>query len=186
MGAPYFHQDQNIDLAVVQTDFEKKWDTSYFGHCKSSDRSSGPFIPIGGHLDDWLDDAFILTRVILMGFPSVPLTREMELVAVAGDVNGIVDKYSTPHPYFIISSLPRGGFSGAPVIQEWNFLLGVLTESLATADNPLETGFAAVMTVEPLLVLLGQSGLRPRDISDDMWTLFVGERDSEQSSSSDF
>jgi hypothetical protein len=134
-----------------------------------------PFIPIGGHLDDWLDNAFILTRVILMGFTSVPLTRDMELLAVAGDVNAIVDKYSAPHPYFIISSIPRGGFSGGPVIQEWNFLLGVLTESLTTDANALETGFAVVLTVEPLLVLLGKNRLRPRDIDDEMWSLFTRE-----------
>jgi hypothetical protein len=173
-GATHCHEDETIDLAVIQTDFEQKW-LGHFHPRETLGPAHAPFIPIGGHLDDWLDNAFILTRVILMGFPSVPLTREMELLAVAGEVNAIVDKYSTPHPYFIISSIPRGGFSGGPVIQEWNFLLGVLTESLTTDANALETGFAAVLTVEPLLVLLGKNRLRPRDIDDEIWSLFIPE-----------
>ena len=66
-------------------------------------------------------------------------------------------KYNGPHPHFLISSLARQGFFGGPVISEYDFLLGVLTESLTDEDQALENGFASVISIEPLLVLLHEN-----------------------------
>jgi hypothetical protein len=72
-------------------------------------------IEVGGHLDDWIGDEFVLSKALLMSFPRVPLARFPVVVAVAGEINAVVDRYDVPHPYFVISSIPRGGFSGGPV-----------------------------------------------------------------------
>ncbi|MFL5658169.1 MAG: hypothetical protein ACJ8CB_28795, partial [Ktedonobacteraceae bacterium] len=71
-------------------------------------------------------------------------------------------KYSGPHPHFVISSIAREGFFGGPVISEYDFLLGVLTESLTDGDQALENGFASVISIEPLLVLLHENKIRIR------------------------
>ena len=172
-GRTLYHRDERVDLAVIETSFADHWfeKISYHGdERRTTGRSS--FVPMGGHLDDWIGDEFILSRVLLMGYPHVPLTRETVLLAVQGEINGIVDKYVTPHPYFIISSVPRGGFSGGPVLSEWGFLLGVMTESLTT--DSAESGFAAVLTIEPLLTLLAENGIRPPEFDDELWQTLTG------------
>lgn len=101
----------------------------------------------------------MLSKVLVMGYPPIPLSQGPVLVAVQGEINAIVDKYCGPHPHFVISSIPRGGFSGGPVISEYKFLLGIFVESLLDADQPVELGFASVLSIEPLLVLLQENGI---------------------------
>lgn len=139
------HPDPAVDLALIETDFR------------------GPEIEIGGHLDDWIDDdQFVLSRVLTMGFPPVPLTTGPVLVAATGEVSVLADSYLGPRsPYFLVSSVARGGFSGAPVISELGFLLGIMTQSFVKDGQPPEMGFAAALTVEPLWDLLDQNDILP-------------------------
>src|SRR6202044_635753 len=97
------------------------------------------YIPIGGHLNDWLDDEFILWKVLFMGYPRIPLSKEPVLVVYEGEVSAIADMLGERHPYFIISPIARGGFSGGPVISEHDFLLGVVTQSFLEEDKSPET-----------------------------------------------
>ena len=94
-----------------------------------------------------------------MGFPPIPFSNSPNLVAVKAEVNAVIDKYIGPHPHFIISSVPRGGFSGGPVISEYGFLLGVLTESLIESDKPAEIGFASAISIEPLINLIYENNI---------------------------
>src|SRR3954471_13048742 len=99
-----------------------------------------------------------------MGYPRIPMSDALELVVTTGEVNSVVSKYGNMrHPYFILSPVPRGGFSGAPVIHEGNLLLGVYTESLNEGGKHLENGFAAALTIEPLLVLLDDHKILIKD-----------------------
>ena len=120
-------------------------------------------IPLGSHLDDWFGDDFVLSRIVAFGYPRIPLSKEYVLVEVQGEINAVIDKYSCPHPHFVISSIARGDFSGGPVISEYDFLLGVLTEPLADGDQALENGFASVISIEPLLDLLYENKIRIRE-----------------------
>jgi len=138
----FFPEDPTVDLAILQTNFGG--DPEHY-------------VRLGGHLDDWIDSQFILSRALLMGYPPIPRALHAELVAVSVEVNAIVDRYDGPHPHFIISAIPRGGFSGGPVFSEWGFLLGVMTASLFDGSKPSELGFAAAITVEPLLKLIHSS-----------------------------
>lgn len=164
----FYPSNPLINLALLETDFS----LSYFlekvtitdGEDNSKEKAS--FIPLGGHLDDWLGDELVLTKVIAMGYPPIPFSREPVLVAVKGEINAIIDKYDRPHPCFIISSMPREGFVGGPVISEHDFLLGVFIESLFETGKSTEIGFATVLTIEPLLVLLQQNGIRIHDNSN--------------------
>ena len=151
-----------IDLAVLETDFSLKHHiekaTIFDGEGKPQEKTD--FIPLGGHLDDWLGDELVLSNVVVFGYPSIPLSREPVLVAVQGQVNAVIDKDNgTPHPHFIISAIPREGFIGGPVISEYGFLLGVFVESLFNENQVMENGFASVLSIEPLLVLLHDNGI---------------------------
>ncbi len=138
-------ENPKIDLAVLETDFNLDGKHS--------------FIPLGGHLDDWLGDEFVLTEVVVIGYPRIPCSLGGDLVAASGEVNAVIDRYNAPHVHFIISTIARGGFSGGPVISEWGFLLGVFIESLTHMDQSSENGFSAIISIEPLLVLLHENNI---------------------------
>src|SRR5205085_10488897 len=141
----FYPSSSKIDLAVLQTDFSLDYyleKTTIIENGKPKEKVDG--IPLGGHLDDCIGDELVLSRVVAFGYPRIPLSKEYVLVAVQGEINAVIDKYSSPHPHFVISSIAREGFFGGPVISEYDFLLGVLTESLTDGDQALENGFASV------------------------------------------
>jgi S1-C subfamily serine protease len=115
-----------------------------------------PALKLGRHLDDWMmSDEMVLHRTLLLGYPPVPLTNNVQLIAVTCEVNArVTDLRTSAHPHFIISSMARGGFSGGPVLHEAGFVLGLVTESLVRDSRPEEFGFMTVLTVEPIFKLL--------------------------------
>lgn len=152
----------SVDLAILETAFSPR-DFLERTTIRVGDRVFAPagVIPIGGHLDDWLGDELVLSRVLVLGFPRVPLSQDTSLVAVLAEVNAIADRYDVPHPHFIISAVPRGGFSGGPAISEYGFLLGVVTHSLIEDGNDTTAGLMAVLSVEPLWNLLHEKAIYP-------------------------
>jgi hypothetical protein len=169
-------KDRRVDLAVLKTDFNLDHYMSRVTHANDERRNSAKtdYIPIGFHLDDWLGDEFVLSKILMMGYPPIPTSRGPVLVATTGTVSAVIDKYTGPHPHFVISPIPRGGFSGGPILSEYGFLLGVLTESLVKNGRESESGFASAVSVEPLLCLLAESELQPKGFSDEEWREFVG------------
>ncbi len=174
VGRIYLPADPRIDLAILETNFSL---THYMTKTTIVGREhlKTDHIPLGGHLDDWLGDEFTLSKALLMGYPPVPRSKDLVLVAIAAEVNAVVDKYDGPHPHFIISAIPRGGFSGAPVISEYGFLLGVMTESLVKEGRAEEVGFAAVVSIQPLLDLVDDAGIDTGKNTEFMKRLFSGD-----------
>lgn len=125
-----------------------------------------PAIPLGSHLDDWLgENDFILNDVLVLGYPPIPLSTRPVIVAARGEVNAMVDLINVEHPHYIVSVVPRGGFSGGVVLSEWDFALGVITSSLVKNGVPEEMGYLTVLTVEPILHCLAAHHLLPRDLA---------------------
>ena len=145
LRGPLFHPDDRVDVAAFVVD-----------------GLNPPAIPLGSHLDDWLnDEAFLLREVVVLGYPPIPFSREPKLIATRAEVNAVIDKYNGPHPHFIISAMARGGFSGGPCLIQWNFGLGLVTESLGANHQPAELGYLAVISVEPLFVCMQHHGIVP-------------------------
>jgi Trypsin-like peptidase domain len=173
------HPDELVDLAVLETNFNiddhLKNVTYQFtdGTKQSGTERHSTFIPIGDHLDDWIGDELILSEVLLMGYPRIPLSRAPVLTAAVGHVNAIIDRYIGPHPFFIVSCMARGGFSGGPAITEYGVLLGVITSSFVANNQELELGFNGVITIEPLLSLLADHQLRPTGVHPEIWDIFT-------------
>jgi hypothetical protein len=63
--------------------------------------------------------------------------------------------------HFILSGIPRGGFSGGPAFTEDGFALGVVTSSFVNGDQPVELGFFAVVSVETIVKCLEAHDLFP-------------------------
>jgi S1-C subfamily serine protease len=174
-----FHNDKKVDLAIIKTDL----DLSHY--LKKTTIYNPPegfrqidHVDVGGHLDDWIGDELVLSKVLLMGYPPIPFSNQAVLLASEGEVNAIVDKYNGPHPHFIISNVGRGGYSGGPVISEFGFLLGILTESLMMNNQSEELGYSSAITVEPLLVLLQENGIYPGKNRETINVLLEGSNNS--------
>lgn len=150
---PWFFAEGSIDLAATRIEMLAG---------QTLGLSKGlPYIPLGGHLDDWInDDAFVLSEVLVMGFPPIPFSTEALLVTARGEINTVADLRGFAHPHFIISVMPRGGFSGGVVLSEWDFLLGFVTMSLM-GDQAYELGHMSAVSVEPVYELLARNSILP-------------------------
>ncbi len=156
-SGPHYHPDGQTDVAAVVVEGLRP-----------------AAIPLGGHLDDWLnDEAFQLQPVLIMGYPRVPACDEPVLVAVRAEVNAVVDPERRSHPHFIVSAIPRTGFCGGPCLffGPEGFVLGVVTEALTDGSASAEFGFMAVLSVEPIWTCLQHYGLVP-DEQKDGWEGF--------------
>jgi len=171
----HYHSDNKVDLVVLETDFEAHPFPNKSSREGTSTRRSVS-IPIGSHVDDWIGDQFVLSKVLVMGYPLVPRSRSTVLLATEAELNALVPSFRVPHPYYIVSSTARGGFSGAPVISATGAVVGIIVESLYGNDKPEETGFNAAITVEPLIAILVDRGTRPAWIDRDVWMRFVKGR----------
>jgi Trypsin-like peptidase domain len=148
-AGPFFHSDPLVDVAVFQV---------------SGISPNAHFIPLGGHLDDWVGHGdFVLSRALVLGYPPVPFTLEPVLVAATCDLNAVVDLRAGPGQqlHFILSATPRGGFSGGVAFSEYGFALGVITQSLTQNNATAELGFFATTSIEAVYVCLQESGLLP-------------------------
>ena len=153
-SGPFFHSDPKIDIA-----------------CFTLSVTPESHITLGGHLDDLLGQyELVLFRTLALGYPPIPLSKRPTLFASSGEVNALVDLYGgTKHPHFLISSMARGGFSGGPVMVAYDednenggtALLGIVTQSLVKDANSTETGYFAVLTVEPIYDCLEENQLLP-------------------------
>ncbi|MBN8538467.1 MAG: trypsin-like peptidase domain-containing protein [Deltaproteobacteria bacterium] len=160
VGDILYHKDVKVDLAVIRSNFNlNHWmeKTKVRGRerQKKIDR-----IQLGGHLDDWIGDEFILSSALIVGYPQIPRSKFQVPIAAYAQVGAVMDEYSSPHPYFILNTTARGGYSGGPVISEGGFLLGVVTDCFYHHGKPYETGFMAAITVEPLLLMLQDHGIK--------------------------
>lgn len=169
------HSDERVDLAILKTNLDlNHYLTKTAIHGSPEGFVKTDHIEIGGHLDDWIGDELVLSKVLLMGYPPVPFSSDPVLLASEGEVNAVVDKYNGPHPHFIISNMGRGGYSGGPVLSEFGFLLGVLTESLVVNNQSEELGYSSAISVEPLLVLLQENGVYPGKNRETIEVLLEG------------
>lgn len=169
------HRDQLIDLAILKTNLDlNHYLTKTTIHGAPESFVQTDHIEIGGHLDDWIGDELVLSKVLLMGYPPIPFSSGPVLLASEGEVNAVVDKYNGPHPHFVISNMGRGGYSGGPVLSEFGFLLGVLTESLVVNNQSEELGYSSAISVEPLLVLLQENGVYPGKNRETIEVLLEG------------
>lgn len=154
---PFLHSDSQVDIAVFTVE-------------GLDDRA--PFVPLGSHLDDWIGRSeFVLTEAVVLGYPPVPLTTEPILIGARAEVNAQVDLRHSPHVHFILSTMPRGGFSGGVAISEYGFALGVITSSLLNDRLPAELGYMNTITVEPVFSCLAENRILP-DCQADGWDGF--------------
>lgn len=133
------------------------------------------FLPLGRHIGNRHDLYNIrLQRVLIMGYPPIPLAYRPFLVSTAGEVNSVIQKTTDrdPHfwyPHYVISGTARGGFSGAPVLfpclddhaVDGAAVLGVVTEALTSSGQSPEAGYMAAVTIGAVYNCLDCSAMMP-------------------------
>jgi hypothetical protein len=159
----FLPDDESIDLAILKSNFSLDHYMHKVNFWGKEDVDKVDRIEIGGHLDDWIDDGLVLMDVVMFGYPPIPLSSGAELVAVAGQINAVIDPYiRSSHPLFVVSPTPRGGFSGGPVLaKDGGWLIGVTTSSLLRGPYEPELGYSAALTVEPIWDLMARNGINP-------------------------
>lgn len=134
---PLYHPEKEIEVAIIITE-----------------ETDLKIIPPSPYYDDWVsDEGFILAPTIVMGYPPIPFSKEPKLFVASGEINAVVDKYTGGHVHFVISTMPRGGFSGGVCIAG-NLALGVIVESLVSNNRDTELGYMSVLSMEPVLTCL--------------------------------
>jgi hypothetical protein len=155
---PFIHSGAGIDVAVFATE---------------GLHPETPHVPLGSHLDDWLGpDALVMSEVLVLGYPPIPLTREPHLVAAHAEINALVTLALNSKVHFVVSATPRGGFSGGLALSEYDFALGVISSSLTKNHEAAELGFMAVISVESIYECLAEHKLLPEIQKkgwDDFW-----------------
>lgn len=152
---PFGLEDERIDVAVFQVE--------------SIDPAT-PAPPLGGHLDDWASgQEFILDEAIIAGYPSIPMSKgDVRIVAARAEINTAVDRWDTHYAHFILSTMPRGGFSGGMVLGEGGYVMGVITSALHAVGKEWESGFMTAVAVEPIYHCLAAHRMLPRE-QGEMW-----------------
>lgn len=147
VSAPVFHNDPRIDVAAFVA---------------TGMHPNTPIVRLGAHLDDWIkNEDWILSEAIVLGYPPIPFTMQPELVAIRAEVNAVIVPYDAPKVHFIVSGIPRGGFSGGLVLSESDFVLGLVSRSLLRNRDSEELGFFSVLSVEPIFECLAVHKLLP-------------------------
>lgn len=157
VGRPMLHPDAQVDIAALKL----KGPLTADGDELPSGGQPTPIVQLGGWLDDWLGSELVLEPVVVMGYPPIPFGREPLLIATRAEINTVLDKRGERHPYFILSAMARGGFSGALALTSFENALGVAVESLVTDSEPAQLGYFAVLSVEPIFDCLAHHGVLP-------------------------
>ncbi|WP_434999700.1 S1 family peptidase [Vibrio scophthalmi] len=151
IDGPHFSTESDVDVAVFKV---------------SGYDPLMPVVPLGHHLDDSIDDHdFVLSQVLVMGYPPVPSTNDPCLVTVRAEVNSIINVRHSDYLHFIVSATARGGFSGGLVISEGEFALGIVTESLVENHSSAETGFMSVLSIESIFACISHHYSIPLNVA---------------------
>lgn len=146
-NGPFFPDNDEIDVAVFKV---KKM------------HSAAAIVKLGIHWDDWVyRGLWHLSDAIVLGYPPIPMVNEPTLVAARAEIHTFVVPRHAPAVHFILSAVPRGGFSGGVAIHEGGDALGVITSSFVQNSEPEQLGFFSVLSIEAIVKCLEKHGLYP-------------------------
>lgn len=144
---PYFAENPALDVAVFRV---------------REVHDAAGIVKLGVHWDDWVyRNLWQLSDAVVLGYPPIPMVTEPVLVAARADIHTFIVPRHAPAVHFLLSAMPRGGFSGGVAIHESGDALGVVTSSLIANERPEELGFFAVLSIEAIVKCLESNGLFP-------------------------
>lgn len=160
LAGPYYHPDSSIDVAALIT---KPND------CKTAF--------LGLYVDNWIHDSdYLLKKTVILGYPPIPFSKEPKLFAASAEINSIIKKYVGKHIHYIISAMPRGGFSGGLCLLDVSIRASTSSPTLATAISLSQTNIGydkKGQCIPDAQIGEGIQGLRsePKGICGGTWTV---------------
>ncbi len=94
----------------------------------------------------------ILSEIITIGYPKIPLTKAAYQVCHKGEVNSNVEDYFGNN-LFLISAKTSSGNSGSPVIDSSGLVIGMVTKELFEKEEFKEKGKLPYIAVIPSPVI---------------------------------
>lgn len=78
------------------------------------------------HLSETIE---VLSEILTIGYPSIPMTKHAYQVYHKGEVNSFVEDY-WGNKLFLISAKTSSGNSGSPILDRHGLMIGIITEEL--------------------------------------------------------
>ncbi|WP_027147824.1 S1 family peptidase [Methylobacter tundripaludum] len=123
-----------------------------------------PTIPLSSvHDIHQAEDLALLSNVLCIGYPPIPLTIHPFQVAVDATVSAMINIRGSKYLTYVLSATARGGFSGGPIISNDGTAIALVTESLVRDSNAVETGFMACLSITAAADLALSCGWDPDD-----------------------
>ena len=107
------------------------------------------------------EDLALLSNVLCIGYPPIPLTIHPFQVAVDATVSALITIRGSDYLSYVVSATARGGFSGGPIINLEGKAIGLVTDSLVRDSNAVETGFMASLSISAAAELALKYGWDP-------------------------
>ena len=93
----------------------------------------------------------ILSEILTIGYPSIPMTKHSYQIYHKGELNSFVEDYEG-NKLFLFSAKTSSGNSGSPIIDRHGLVLGIVTEELFEKDQFYQKGklpyYAGIPTEE--------------------------------------
>ncbi len=125
--------DDDLDIAVFKVDLTG---------------AALPKIAVSGHVEYDLDEHdLILSDLVIIGYPRVPMTTVPVQVATIGQINAVARLWHSRASRFIASTMARGGFSGGVALDRDGRAIALVTESLGEGGSLVETGYTSLLSI---------------------------------------
>ncbi|GIU35999.1 serine protease [Shewanella schlegeliana] len=146
ISEPIFAEVEADDVAIFQVELQERL----------------PSIKLNSTHDIYQsEDLALLSKVLCIGYPPIPLTVHPFQVAVDATVSALINIRGSEYLSYIVSATARGGFSGGPIINDDGKAIGLVTESLVRDSNAVETGFMACLSITAAADLALKCGWDP-------------------------
>lgn len=107
------------------------------------------------------EDLALLSSVLCIGYPPIPLTIHPFQVVVDATISALITIRGSDYLSYVVSATARGGFSGGPIINTDGNAIGLVTDSLVRDGNAVETGFMACLSISAAAELALKCGWDP-------------------------
>ena len=121
------NEDQNISFSSIEID--EKRDLAFILLETPIDQPIFNFNP----------DLEILSEIITIGYPSIPMTKEAYQICHRGELNSVIEDYNDSK-LFLFSAKTSSGNSGSPIIDKHGMVIGIVTEELFEKNEFYEKG----------------------------------------------
>lgn len=109
----YVHQDDNVDIAVLEFSDKKLVSDNFFR----------------------LEQPYVLDTILVMGYPPIPGTSEAVLVSSTGEITAKANTYLHTYEQIYVNANVKGGSSGSPIINSYGNVVGIVMESARDIKN---------------------------------------------------